>query len=147
MKNKTITRKKPDTLPPSTRKRSSTKKSISDHVEECKVNAIEKGFYDHFNLYQQLLMIHGEVSEALEADREKPFYSDYDMHVINGWKQDEDFIYDFKKKIKGTFQEEMADIVLRVMTICGKLDIDLEGHIEAKKRYNSLRKYKHGKRY
>jgi len=39
----------------------------------------------------------------------------------------------------------MADIVIRVMDLCAFKGIDLESHIKAKMRYNSLREYKHGK--
>ena len=53
----------------------------------------------------------------------------------------------YKDLVKGSFEEEMADIVIRVMDLCAFKNIDLEAHVKAKMRYNSLREYKHGKKY
>lgn len=41
----------------------------------------------------------------------------------------------------------MADIVIRVMDMCAFKGIDLDAHVAAKMRYNSLREHMHGKKY
>jgi NTP pyrophosphatase (non-canonical NTP hydrolase) len=94
-----------------------------------------------------LCLIHSEVSEALEADREGKYAYGINMNPVNGWVQDCDFKEDYELKAKGTFEEELADIMIRVMDLAAYKDIDLESHIKAKMRYNSLREYKHGKKY
>jgi NTP pyrophosphatase (non-canonical NTP hydrolase) len=53
----------------------------------------------------------------------------------------------FSNLVKDTFQDELADVMIRVMDLAAHKDIDLEIHIAAKMRYNSLREYKHEKRY
>jgi NTP pyrophosphatase (non-canonical NTP hydrolase) len=66
------------------------------------------------------MLITGEVAEAHEALRK----SDFD-----------------------NFKEELADIVIRVADLAGGLDIDLEDEILKKMEKNTLRPYKHGKKF
>ncbi len=61
--------------------------------------------------------------------------------------EDDEFKASFKSRIKDSFQDELADIMIRVMDLAAYKGIDLEYHIKAKMRYNSLRAYKHGKKY
>lgn len=67
-----------------------------------------------------LALIHSEVSEALEADREG----------------DED-----------NYAEELADIAIRLFDHAESEEIDLESEIKWKMAENKKREYKHGKRY
>jgi len=116
-------------------------------AEEIHKNNIEKGFYDNEkNIGEMLCLIHSEVSEALEADR-KNKYTTGTIGVINSFVLDEMFITDFTIGVKDTFEDEMADIIIRVLDLCAFKGIDIEKHIEAKVRYNSTREFKHGKKY
>lgn len=67
-----------------------------------------------------LALIHSEVSEALEADREG-----------------DDALY----------AEELADIVIRVADHAESEDIDLEDAVCAKMAENREREFRHGKEY
>jgi NTP pyrophosphatase (non-canonical NTP hydrolase) len=113
-------------------------------------NAKSKGFYDNKkNIGEMLCLIHSEVSEALEADRNKQ-YCKIDKpqeNVLMGWTSDIDFQHDYKDKVKGSFEEEMADIVIRVLDMCAFKNIDLDLHVKAKMRYNASRQFMHGKSY
>jgi len=91
-------------------------------------NARDKGFWEDFHnvldtqkitfgIATQLALIHSEVSEALEALRK------YDME---------------------NFEEELADIVIRVMNLSERFGIDLMGQILLKHTLNTQREYKHG---
>ncbi|MDF2789241.1 MAG: hypothetical protein K0S80_2339 [Neobacillus sp.] len=64
-----------------------------------------------------LALIHSEVSEALEADRKGDF---------------------------NNFEEELADICIRVFDLCGSKNINLEKIIREKMERNKYRSYKHG---
>jgi NTP pyrophosphatase (non-canonical NTP hydrolase) len=127
--------------------------------ELCKAaheNAKEKGFYEpEPSTLERLALIHSEVSEAIEAIRNDNFVEVYspleetmDILVNDG----EDSHQEFYKKTfddfcKSTFEDELADICIRVFDLAGACEIDLEFHIKAKMIYNKMRPHKHGKKY
>lgn len=123
---------------------------INELAKQVHENAKKKGFFEApRNIGEMLALIHAEVSEALEADRANKYCElDSDrVYTLFCWPDNGGFTDDYTNEIKGTFEEEMADIVIRVMDMCAYKNIDLEAHIKAKMRYNSLREYKHGKKY
>lgn len=120
---------------------------INELSKEIYQNNVEKGFYeDEKNIGEMLCLVHSEVSEALEADR-KDKYLTNNIFAVNGWVSDSDFKYSFVENVKDTFEDELADIMIRVMDLAAFKNIDLEEHIAAKMRYNKLRPHKHGKKY
>lgn len=120
---------------------------INDLAKQIHQNARDKGFFDEEkNIGEMLCLIHSEVSEALEADR-KNKYLKSSIEAVNGYVSDEDFRRSFATHVKGTFEEEMADIIIRVLDMCAFKGIDIEQHIKAKMRYNALREHRHGKKY
>ena len=122
-------------------------KSLGLEIHE---NAKSKGFFEkEKNTGEMLCLIHSEVSEALEADRNSKYckLSKLEENVLMGWASDIDFRQDYIAKVKGTFEEEMADILIRVLDMCAFRGIDIDFHVKAKMRYNASRTYKHGKAY
>ncbi len=126
---------------------------INELAKEIHENAKSKGFFDEpKNIGEMLCLIHSEVSEALEADRKDHYYIG-DVRSVNGdhpfgERSDIMFKQAFEScGIKNSFQDELADIMIRVMDLAAFKGIDLEQHIKAKMRFNSLREYKHGKKY
>jgi NTP pyrophosphatase (non-canonical NTP hydrolase) len=110
-----------------------------DIHEEC----INKGFYeDHHEIGTRLMLVVSELSEALEADRKNRHAT---QHIIYGLN--ENFERDFSLRVKDTFEDEIADAIIRLLDIVGYLKIDIDNHIALKRRYNSLRPYKHNKNY
>lgn len=111
---------------------------------------VEKGFYEkEKNIGEMLCLIHSEVSEALEADRNRSYamLTESQRNILMGWIESDDFIKDYKDKVKGSFEEEMADIFIRLLDMCAFKGIDIEFHVKAKMRYNLSRKRYHGKKY
>lgn len=110
----------------------------------------EKGFYQgKKNIGEMIALMHSELSEALEADRKGRYvpnpYVELRFEALHS--DDEGFKDFYESAIKGTFDEEMADIVIRVLDMCAFKGIDIQTHIEAKMRYNEMREFMHGKRY
>lgn len=117
---------------------------INELGKKVNEHEIKKGFEcSEEKIPVKLALIHSEVSEALEADRRNNYF-DSNIDVMNGWVSDEDFKSEFEEKLKGTFEDELVDILLRVIGLAAWKGIDLEKHAAAKMRYNSLRPHKHG---
>lgn len=126
---------------------------LSKQVHE---NAKSKGFYDsEKNIGEMLCLIHSEVSEALEADRKSNFTKTppnalkgmADKNYGISFNDDSVFKKIFSHDVKNTFEDELADIIIRVLDLCAFKGIDIESHIKAKMRYNAMREHKHGKAY
>ena len=104
---------------------------INDLVKMVHENAVAHGWWETLHLPDKLVMLHAEVSEAVEAFREQ------DTHTLA------DILYDERGKPIG-FATELADTVIRAMDIAGQLGIDLDLVISTKHAYNITRPYRHG---
>lgn len=91
---------------------------IKDLIEKIHQNAVDHGWWDTTRPIPELLcLIHSEVSEALEAYRNRDFTN---------------------------FNEELADIAIRLFDMAGGLNLDLEAEILKKHEKNKGRPYRHG---
>lgn len=91
---------------------------LSKLAVEVHRNAVEKGWWETIRPVPELLcLIHSEVSEALEA---------------------------YRNKNPENLKEELADIMIRVMDMAEGLGYDIEGAILSKHDYNKSRAYRHG---
>lgn len=120
----------------------------------------EKGFYDELReIGTFLMLVVSELSKALEADRKnnsnkleiflddlkyaKLSIEDFSLQNDNcNWIKNK-----FETTIKDSFEDEIADAMIRLLDLCGYLNIDIEKHISLKLKYNETRPYKHDKRY
>lgn len=92
--------------------------------------AKEKGFYDEeHNFGMDIALVQSELSEALEEYRKGM--------PLRGVAFDED-------GTRHGILPELADAVIRIMTICGSYNLDLGGEILRKMEYNKSRSYRHG---
>jgi NTP pyrophosphatase (non-canonical NTP hydrolase) len=110
------------------------------------------------NIGELLMLIVSELGEALEAHRSGRF-ADWDLYNKrigyldkNEANRSEEQIKILKEEvflmvIKDTFEDEIADVFIRLFDLCGYMKIPIEKHIKAKMAYNKTREKRHGKRY
>lgn len=108
----------------------------------------EKGFTPQ-PVATNLMLIVSELGEACEADRKNKHaeIEVYEKAMANPPHPDNFAQACFESLIKDTFEDEIADAFLRLMDLCGAMNIDIEKYIRMKAEYNKLRPTKHGKAY
>ena len=90
--------------------------SFKELQKQIGENAKAHGWWENRTIPEALLMIHAEVSEAVESYR----------------------------RYSTDFPEELADIVIRVLDFAEEQGIDLYKEIISKHEYNKTREYRHG---
>jgi NTP pyrophosphatase (non-canonical NTP hydrolase) len=150
--------------------------NIKQLIKEAHENAVEKGFYDchskesscfrghvnalckncngtgkdqNRNIGEMLMLIVSELGEVLEAHRKGRFckVENIDLYLDLITEEREHYFKYFESGIKDTFEDEIADVFIRLFDLCGYLNLDIEKHIHAKMEYNKTRPYKHEKEY
>ena len=121
-------------------------KTLNKLRDEIHEYAISKGFWDkERETGTRLMLCVSELAEAMEADK-KGLYAD--LELIEKDKENFiDFKWSFENSIKDTFEDELADAIIRILDICGSRGIDIDKHIELKMKYNATRERLHGKKY
>ena len=112
---------------------------LNELAKEIHQDNIDRGFYEKpREVGTELMLIVSELSEALEAFRKDKFVNREDLnnHLFN---KDH-----FREKIKDTFEDEIADALIRILDMCGNMNIDITEHVFQKLKYNRTREYKHG---
>lgn len=123
-------------------------------------NAKDKGFWDkERNIGELLMLITSELAEALEAHRKNRMTKGYDIQMMQDfdidiydedhgeWRTSDDFKAEFEENVKDTFEDEIADVFIRLGDLCGGLGINIDAHIACKMAYNKTRERLHGKAY
>lgn len=106
----------------------------------------EKGFWSEKpNIAEKLMLIVTEISEAVEADRADRYAKKESFQSIEN--KNVPFETKFKDFIKDSFEDEIADSIIRLLDLCGGLHIDIEFHVKQKLEFNKTRTNKHGKKY
>ena len=132
------------------------KANFNELAKEVYSRNVDKGFWDGGieakNIGEVIALMHSELSEALEADR-KNHHSAKTYNLLNNCDSIETqnekqyFMQEFEVGVKNSFEDELADVIIRVMDICGAMNIDIDWQIEQKMKYNLCRPHKHGKKY
>lgn len=133
-------------------------KSISELVEAAHANAVSKGWWDNpCSFGEAIALIHSEASEALEDYRNglspKDVFYEHNCSINGKFTSYDSLASVYPKRSSGLglvsgkpcgIPSELADIVIRVMDVCGHYGIDLEKAIQEKMAYNATRSQRHG---
>jgi NTP pyrophosphatase (non-canonical NTP hydrolase) len=121
--------------------------------EQVHQNNVEKGFWEgQKNVGELLMLVVSELGEAIEAHRKgniASFNMLKDMQKEGYTWEDSNLSFksSFEEEIKDTFQDEIADAIIRLLDLSAGLGIDIGWHIDQKLNYNKTRPHKHGKAY
>lgn len=138
---------------------------IKTLVAKAHENAVKHGFWEPpLSFGTAIALIHSELSEALEEEREgNPvlYYPCNAGGVCEDYRHEKGVTCGSRsynpdrpdapcsarsRKPEGV-AVELADVVIRIADLCGHLGIDLEEVIEIKMACNEGRPYKHGKKF
>jgi len=95
----------------------------------------------------KLMLIVSELGEALKALRNRNFVKlgeTCPYHLGHEALEQSNIFADY---IKDTFEDEIADVFIRLFDLCGFMQIDIERHIKLKMNYNKSRPKLHGKEF
>ena len=93
----------------------------------------------------KIALVISELSESIEALRKRKVANLYRFEAQ--LKLGGDFKVLFETFIKDTFEDEIADSLIRLYDIVGNEEMDIETHIKYKLLYNELREPMHGKEF
>jgi len=102
--------------------------AFTSMVDKAYTCARDKGWYSdnvEVNQGEQLALMHSEISECLE-------------YMRNGNK-----VSDHIQEFTG-LEEELADVIIRIMSYSGKCRLKIAEAIVAKMKFNEGRSFKHG---
>lgn len=139
---------------------------IKDLIKKSFKTSTEKGFHSTYNgllkvakkedkkvlndliVTQKLMLIVSELGEAIESMRHDKYanLSHKEIDILN-LQSNTSFISQFERKVKDTFEDEIADVFIRLGDLCGKLNIDIDTYIELKQKYNNTRDKLHNKNF
>lgn len=116
--------------------------NLTEWMHEVHDLAVQKGWWDEPRSFGDLVsLVHSELSEALEEYRAG---SPVDLTYYSGGttgRLDDQKGRRFKPE---GVPSELADVIIRVLDMCGEHGIDIEAALRDKHEFNKTRSHRHG---
>lgn len=122
-------------------------KQFNELIEKAHKNAVDHGFYEWVvfcerEVRQRQMLIVSEIAEAMEADRKKRWLTKEATKelkdIVDGNESCDNFTEYYNLFIKGSVEEELADICIRCFDTLGFMSAELDfmdetfGHVKYK---------------
>lgn len=117
-------------------------KTLNDWRDDVHAQAVRAGWWSKptDTIPAKLLLVHSELSEAVEAMRDArpcpkgaPDVDYDDLRAVTRWNG----------KPEG-FAVEIADTVIRLLDLAGQIGLDLDALVQMKHEFNATRAERHG---
>ena len=95
------------------------------------------------NVSEKLMLIVSELGEACEALRRGKRFSGPASDLVRASPVLAGTV--FEHVIKDTFEDELADVIIRALDLACSMGIDIDFHVREKMLYNEGRPFRHGK--
>ena len=90
-------------------------------------NAVKHGFWDEeYSIEHYLMLVITEIGEMVQADRIDKRVSHNAKTYFHPRHTRRVFEMNFEHLVKGSVEDEMADVAIRLLDLAGKLEIDLD---------------------
>jgi hypothetical protein len=124
--------------------------NLTEMSQRIHAGNVERGFYEHPATFpDRCMLIVSEIAEAVEAHREgrTTEHGDVDQACKMSDMEMASFPEFFRRNVKDTVEDEIADAIIRLLDLSGYMNIDIDAHVAAKLSYNTTRGIRHGKAY
>lgn len=145
--------------------------NLNQIAAECHNAALKKGFYDRENAMielskdqpesfkmwlraamatQRLMLLVTEASEAVESLRKFKFAQRqvFEKRILEDQKNyDQHFNHAYKCHMKDTFETEIAGLMVRLLDLIGRENIDIDYYLKREIEFNATRERMNGKEF
>ena len=114
--------------------------NLTELSQQIHGNNVKKGFYTKDKEVASILMlIVSELSEAMEQDEKLNYYGNK-REIIRIDSSDklerQAQIEAFENHVKDTFEDKLANSIIKILDLAGYLEIDIHSHLVEKLKYN-----------
>ena len=128
---------------------------LNELAKEININVRKKGFWDSMHNAISNKEVNGEVIEPKNKKAIKDAFISQKIGLImsecgEALEAMRRFEYEangYGIGVKDSFADEIADTIIRLLDLCGELEIDIDAQMEWKMNYNKSREAKHGKEF
>ena len=121
---------------------------LNKFCKEANDRASEKGFWDDMDISLQVIDSNTKSNDIISAVKDA-FIAQKVALIMSECGESLDAMrednYGLEKK--DSFEDELADVFIRLADLCGEMKIDIEKQITWKMNYNADREAKHGKSF